>query len=713
MAAVRRNRLLSWVLPVVLAVFGFGLARLKVSEGLERRLLDVRFELRGPRSIADSPFQIVVVDDQTFSDLQTKWPFRGSLYAHLIENLNRAGARLIVFDIEFSEPHPLYPQDDSIFARVVENAGDVILAGKIVYKYNENLSAPYASLMPPIPVLDETGAPWGIINEMTDADDFTRRYLLYLPYGNGLRTSLGLEILRAMKGWSDTVKVQVQDGICQFGDLQISLYDGHSLLINYFGPAGTFPPISLSSVLDDSTFSLGTGSDSDYMEQFFYDRASTEESTIRNPFAGKVVLIGAAAEELHDNKNTPFYDFESTPRRMSGVEVHAHALQTILKKVYVWRTPPLFILLLDVLLALIIFQLVGAVRPLRGLGISFVLMCALIAIAFVSFAWWNLWLDLVSPFAAATAAYLGASIYYYLLERGERLWIQNMFAHYVPDKVVAELISKPELLKLGGERRRLTVLFADIEGFTSISEALDPEALVSLLNEYMTSMTEIIHAHRGIIDKYEGDLIMAEFGAPVHYPDHAESACRTALQMQESVRLMRFKWSQQGKPAIHIRIGINTGEVIVGNLGSRDLFDYTVLGDAVNLCARLEQANKIYGTGILISQPTQEEIPAAMMTRDLGDLRVRGRGEPVHVFELFAEEEGKLTAEQRELLSLFQQGFSCFQSQDWKQAVSHFEQVLAIVPHDQPSRFFLQRCREFDMNPPGADWEGVIVMQES
>lgn len=713
MPAVQRNRFLSWVLPVVLAMLGFGLARLKVSEGLERRLLDARFELRGPRSVADSPLRIVTVDDQTFSDLQVKWPFRGSLYAHLIENLNRAGSRLIVFDIEFSEPNPLYPQDDSLFARAIENAGNVILSGKIVYQYNENLSAPYASLMPPIPVLQETGAPWGIINELTDPDDFIRRYLLYLPYENGRRTSLGLKVLRAMYGWSDTVKVEALDGTCRFGDLEIPLYDRHSFLINYFGPAGTFPPISLSSVLDDSTFSLGTDRDSDYMEQFFHYSESTGRSAISNPFAGKIVLIGAAAEELHDNKNTPFYDFERTPRRTSGVEVHAHALQTILDKVYIWRTPPLFILLLDILLAIIIFQLVGAVKPLRGLGISSILVFALIAFTFLSFAYWNLWSDMVSPLAAVIAAYLGASIYYYLLERRERVRIQNMFAHYVPDKVLAELISKPELLKLGGERRRLTMLFADIEGFTSISETLNPEALVSFLNEYMTSMTEIIHVHQGIIDKYEGDLIMAEFGAPVYFADHARNACLAALKMQENVYLMRSRWAQEGKPEIRIRIGINTGQVIIGNLGSRDLFDYTVLGDAVNLCARLEEANKLYGTGILISRSTREEIPATMVTRDLGDLRVRGRGELVRVFELLAEEESKLVKEQRELLSLFQQGFTCFQSQDWRQAISYFEKALAIVPHDQPSRFLLERCRKFDTNPPGADWEGIIIMQET
>jgi adenylate cyclase len=230
-----------------------------------------------------------------------------------------------------------------------------------------------------------------------------------------------------------------------------------------------------------------------------------------------------------------------------------------------------------------------------------------------------------------------ATLYHSFRERREQQSIKEMFARYVPDQVIRTLTSNPGMLRLGGQRCRLTILFADLNGFTALCEKIPPEELVDQLNEYMTAMTEIIHMCGGIIDKYEGDLIMAEFGAPVFYPDHSLHACRAALRMQERLDVLRREWAGQGKPPFFLRIGVNTGEGIVGNMGSKTLFDYTVLGDAVNLCARLEEANKQFGTEIIISETTFLELPEDFVTRPLGELQVRGRSESVTVYELLAE----------------------------------------------------------------------------
>jgi len=705
-----RKKLFTWTLPLLLALAAFALSRLNFSQSLERRLLDLRFRARGSRPVAGTPFQIVAIDDQTFQALGQKWPFRASLYAHLIENLNRAGARLIVFDIEFSEPHPLYPQEDSLFAAAIRKAGNVVLSGKIAYTHDRKFAAPYAFAVPPLPVLRHSGAPWGVTNEITDSDDFSRRYLVCLPIAGQCQPSLGMEVLRAYRNLSATEQIKKKGRQCTLGDLRIPLYDYQSFLINYYGPPGTFPAISCSSVLDDSSFDLAGGDDSDYMEKFFNRTPAQTSSRIANPFAGKIILIGASAEELHDNKNTPFYALTATPRKMPGVEMHAHALQTVLDRAFIWHSPPLLVLLLDLILAAIIFYAIAMLKPLRGLMISLAVSLSFVLAAFLTFSRWNYWLDLVSLLICAILAYLGTSLYHYFLERRERARIQEMFAHYVPDQVVKELMTNPHLLKLGGERRRLTVLFADIWNFTSLSEKLPPEQLVIHLNEYMTAMTEIILTNAGIIDKYEGDLIMAEFGAPVFYPDHSARACHTALQMQSQLVNLCQKWSGAGKPALTIRIGINTGDVIVGNMGSRDLFDYTVLGDAVNLCSRLEKANKFYGTGILISQATRDDLPAQFVARALDDLRVRGRSESVRVYELICEDDRKLSDPLKRLLDLYSQGWSFYQARDWKRGRSTFQSALQIDPNDRPSQILLERCAQFEMHPPDTHWDGAFAI---
>ncbi len=712
MPAPRKISWVGWMLPLLLALVASLLAHLDVAQDIERRLLDARFKIRGPRSVEHTPFQIVAVDDQSFSDLDTKWPFRGSLYARLIENLNRAGARLIVFDIEFCETNTFRPEEDSLLAAAIIQAGNVVLAGKIAYIFDPSFSQPYASIVTPLQPLVATKAPWGIINELTDSDDFTRRYLLYLAAGDQKLNSLGIEILRAMHHLPDSAQIHLTKDICQFAEINIPLYDRQSFIINYYGPAGIFPAISFSSVLDDSSFAIPNGFDSNYMQKYYPPTGSANNPSVVNPFLGKVILIGASAEELHDTKNTPFYDYFPTPRKMAGVEVHAHALQTILDGAFIYRSSPVLIFILNLLTAVLIFRLVAALKPLRGLIMSLLLVVGTVAASFIIFAWWDYWLDITPLLATSILAYPGTTLYQYFRIRRERASIQDMFAHYVPDKVVQELINNPQMLKLGGERRHLTVLFADLDGFTSITEKMEPEQLVLHLNEYMTAMTEIILQNGGIIDKYEGDLIMAEFGAPVSYNDHGVRACRAALQMQAQLAILRAQWESAGKPALTARIGINTGEMIIGNMGSREVFDYTVLGDAVNLCARLQDANKIYGTAILISQFTLTELPGAFVTRPLDDLRVRGRREAVRVYELLAEESAALSETLRKVLAAYHQGWAFYQEQKWHLAGSAFEVALSWDQHDHPSHLLLDRCRQFAEKPPQKDWDGVFASTE-
>jgi len=303
-------------------------------------------------------------------------------------------------------------------------------------------------------------------------------------------------------------------------------------------------------------------------------------------------------------------------------------------------------------------------------------------------------------------------VWRFIQTQREKALYRGMFSQYVQKEVVDELIKHPENLKLGGERRRMSVLFTDVAGFSTISERLSPEDLVHLLNEYLSAMSRKIVEHGGIIDKYEGDLIMAEFGAPIWASDHAARSCRAGLQMQQLLTELRLKWQSEGRIPLYSRVGINTGDMLVGNMGSDTVFDYTVMGDAVNLASRLEGANKAYGTTIMIGQGTWEEVKGSFVTRPLDLLRVKGKNEPVAVYELLAESRGEVSEAKLQALELFSTGLAHYQSRRFAEALALFEQALAADSKDEPSRTYIGRCRFFIAEPPGEDWDGVWTLTE-
>jgi adenylate cyclase len=249
----------------------------------------------------------------------------------------------------------------------------------------------------------------------------------------------------------------------------------------------------------------------------------------------------------------------------------------------------------------------------------------------------NVWLNLVYPFLSMILIYLGITIYHYIQEEREKRRIRGAFQYYLNASVINAILKNPEKLTLGGVKKELSVLFSDIRGFTSIAENLPPQELVNLLNEYLTAMTRKVFQYDGLLDKYIGDAIMAIFGAPLDQPDHARRACLTALEMIDELRKLQIKWKEEGRPEMNIGIGISSGDMVVGNMGSNMRFDYTVMGDMVNLGARLEGANKEYGTNIIISELTYEAVKDDLWCRKLDWVRVKGKARPVMIYELLAE----------------------------------------------------------------------------
>jgi adenylate cyclase len=315
---------------------------------------------------------------------------------------------------------------------------------------------------------------------------------------------------------------------------------------------------------------------------------------------------------------------------------------------------------------------------------------------------------MVGPGLSAMFAFLGATSYVSIVEGKEKRMIKGAFGKYVSPVIVDQLVADPKRLKLGGERRLISVLFSDMTGFTAMSETMEPERLVQILNEYLDEMSDVIINSGGTLDKYIGDAIMAFYGAPAAMDDHAAACCRTALEMQRMLAEMneRYRTEHPGWPVLQMRIGINSGMPVVGNIGGKKRFDYTALGDTVNLSARLEPACKIYGVRIMIGQATREYAGDNIQVRELDMLAVYGKKEPIRVYELLGWK-GDDLGDKAEVIRYYNRGLSAFRDRDFELALQYFRAALEVDPTDGPSALYVERCEEYMVSPPPADWDFV------
>jgi adenylate cyclase len=319
-------------------------------------------------------------------------------------------------------------------------------------------------------------------------------------------------------------------------------------------------------------------------------------------------------------------------------------------------------------------------------------------------------ISLVSPAIGIVLGYFGSTAYHFLKERQQNVLIKGMFSQYVNKQVVQELLSNPDKLKLGGDKKNVTILFSDMAGFTTFSEGKSPEELVRFINGLLHEMTELIMHHSGTLDKYLGDAVMAFWGAPLEQEDHAYRACLTACEMQKKVSEISREWVQKGEKPLHIRIGLNSGDVIVGNVGGEKHKNYTVMGDNVNLASRLEGANKEYNSAIMISESTYEAAKNFVLVRELDSLRVKGKTKPTKVFELIGMK-GESEAEER-LKSLvdYNSALELYKQKNFAEASKLFQKCFSDV-QDFTSKMYLERATAYVENPPGDDWDGVFVMK--
>ena len=352
-------------------------------------------------------------------------------------------------------------------------------------------------------------------------------------------------------------------------------------------------------------------------------------------------------------------------------------------------------------------------KPIVSILVGVAFIAVVLVAGYLIFRFTGVYIHLITPSLFVFITFLSLSIIKFIQTENEKAFVRNAFSRYLSDDVISELMLNPERLNLGGQQKYLTAMFTDVQGFSTISEQLDPVDLVSLLNQYLTAMSDTVLKQRGTIDKYEGDAIISFFGAPVEYTDHAERACYAAVKMKSLETILNDRFREEGSsPApLLTRIGINTGDMVVGNMGTSEKMDYTIMGNSVNLAARLEGVNKQYGTWILISEQTYNELGEGYAVRKLDRVRVVGVDTPVRLYELI-DKEIFTPKDKLEILAIFNEAIEIFEQRDWAKANKQLHEILKIDPEDGPAKAYIIRCDKFIKSPPAAKWDGVFNLTE-
>ncbi|RJP91430.1 MAG: CHASE2 domain-containing protein [Desulfobacteraceae bacterium] len=713
---------------------------------IELKTIDLRFKLRGEKKPGSSVV-IAVVDEKSLKQ-EGKWIWPRQKIADLITKLSDAGARVVAFDIVFSEPdnkgvgvlHDVRREmqylnienaelnqylieltqladNDRILAEAIKNSKARVVLGSFFHinpqeaaHMDENAIAaqlPYIStavyqsvqyasekafLNIPvlevaaqesnIPVISESTSYSGFFNMMPDKEDGVVRWIpgIY-KFRDNLYAHLSIKALSAYTGSPLNVFVGEYgiDGI-QIGDLQVPTDEKGRIMVNYRGTSKTFPHLSATDILQG--------------------RVPAER------IKDKLVLVGVTAIGIYDLRVTPF------DTNFPGVEIKANLIDSILSQDYLYQ--PDLMKIYNILAILILGGLLGWFLPranvIIGLIMALSLLAGYIIFCLYLFTGQGVVINAVYPLITILLIYISITAYRYFVEERQKRFIKSAFSTYLAPAIVNQLIASPEKLVLGGEERQITAFFSDIAGFTTISEKLSPHELVELLNEFLTEMSDIILKHNGMVDKYEGDAIIAMFGAPNALPNHAEAACLASIDMQARLAVLREKWQNEKNITIRMRIGLCSGPAVVGNMGSKNRMDYTMMGDTVNTAARLEGVNKVYGTYIMMGETTSNDVKNSVVARELDAINVVGKKIPVKIYELVGYQ-GQVSSKMLQAIDTYEKGLAAYRGCEWDQAIDFFNQALSLTPDDPPSQIMIDRCLEYKLNPPEACWNGAYIMR--
>jgi len=702
-------------------------------EAWENLTLDRRMRWFAAPERADSQIVAIVIDERSLQriaaprelgGLELSWPWPRDIYAPVVDYVIEAGARAIAFDMMFSEPSPLAKDydDDRTFAAatagrpVLEAAmftrervgGETVTADQAwptgfpydrrIRRLTESPREQFNKAILPIDPLRAAAGALGSIRFEPDDDGTCRSVAPAAAYSPAPSPDV-VEVWSLPFALAALVGVRVEaaagrpaaEGLLVNGR-PLPLDEKGRLLLRFHGREDdernrhTYRQFSFVKVLESARLAKAK---------------QPVEHARPDEFRGKIVLVGANASSLFDLRTTPMNDI--TP----GYVIHATALDNLLHGDALvrpaWRTRALIVIVLGAVVGF----LLGGLPSFRDSTVAaFGLALSCIAVALWSFVNGR-WIDMLAPTLSIAFTYGLITGYGYVTEGRERRFLRSAFARYVAPEMVEQLVRHPDQLALGGETREMTVMFADVAGFTSLSEGRPPKEIVELMNECFTELTTVIQGHGGTVDKFIGDAVMAFWNAPVEQPDHAARACRATADLLAGLQRLNAGWSQRGLPRISMRVGLATGPALVGNVGSTSKFNYTVMGDTVNLASRLEGAAKVYGTLSLIAGSTVAAAEGAVPLRELDWLQVKGRSEPVPVFEVLP---ANPSPTQAEVYDRYAKGLAAYRGRRFDEAHDQFAAALRIDPDDGPSKEMLTQCDDYLVNPPPAGWRGEHVL---
>jgi adenylate cyclase len=763
---------------------------------IELKTFDLRFKWRDTKK--PSPAVVTAVIDEKSLDAEGRWPWPRSKMATLINKLSDDGAKVIGFDFWFSdtdknsnlgllnnldkEVKSLNIQDkglqdfiekskvdadnDLAFTNAIKQSKAKIVLAYVFYDSMSKLgyeigkeeidnrvarikNSVYSNIRyvdkktkaeqvafsgitqyAPVVSLDifsRGAAGSGFINEEPEDDGIMRYSPLVLKLGEDLFTSFAVQC-----AWQYLDNPNLVLRIAEFetiegfniGDSFIPTDENGRLLINYLGGPGTFPQYSITDIINDKV--------------------------PRGTFKNKIVIVGSTATGAYDLRNTPFSAIHP------GMELHATIVDNILRNDFISK--PEWAKLYDLFAIIFLGALIGIIIPRSGPVIGFSTTAALIILYMIGSRWlfshYGLWVNMVYPLLTMFLTYTSLTTYHYLIEERSKRFLHSTFSNYLSPELIQDVVATGTMPELGGEQRVMTAYFTDIQGFSVFSEKLTAPQLVELLNEYLSAMTDILTMEKGTLDKYEGDAIIAFFGAPMLIPDHPLRACRVAVEMQKALLDLREKWKNEKLPpgapgrnvkelppeewgpgdkwpkVVHhmmMRIGINSGEIVVGNMGSSMRKNYTMMGDSVNLAARLEAGAKQFGIYTCVSEYVldmeytnekgeKETAMDQVEARFIDNITVVGKSEPVKVYELCAMK-GGLTDQEKRLFDYFDRGMRCYRNMQWDEAIKYFRESMKIerIPEapTTPSEVYIRRCMVYKKNPPcgpGEKWDCVFRM---
>jgi adenylate cyclase len=666
MSVTLRKVFIGTVLGLVATAAAFAATHGSLLQSLENRGYDLRVRYEAEPATPASPIVLVEINESSVRGLAPvvgRWPWPRFVHAAVIDFLKQAGAKVIAYDVLFGDREGRSTtvingreirgdESDQALVTAVQNAGNVVLlaeatagvlATPAATATAEPLTLPGVTFHPGsgFERVDDVALPFHELASFSRAighnrlvkdtnSDAARRMRPFIETHGVAIPSLGTAAALAFLGTRDE-EVRVDGAALRIGAATMPVLHEPT-------PAGAASTQALIRFVAPTTDA--TGVRSTFPTYSFFDVALSADNVASgkppaipaSAFAGKLVFVGTTAAGLFDRYASPF------DGGAAGVELHAMFADGIISGRFMRRaTTPA-----DVARSVVLGAAAGLSATLMPVALATVSTLALVG----AFAVWaatavrgGVWVAVVMPSLAAALALFGGVAWRYFVEDREKRHIRHLFGRYVSSDVIDELMSNPALAKLGGQRREMTVLFSDIRGFTTASEASTPEAVVSQLNEYFGAMVEVLFRHGGTLDKFVGDMVMGLFGAPLPDPRHADHAVLTAIEMIERLEALNVKWKTEGRPELNIGIGINSGEMIAGNIGAESAMSYTVIGDAVNLGSRLESLNKEYGTRILISDATRSRLTIPVEARFIGDVKVKGKTQAVPVYTVIAAKE--------------------------------------------------------------------------